>query len=72
MRACTDCLSFLSGCEKNTEEWQKIKEKYPVTRTESNLNHHPMTANERKRLYSINDFCAKCKEFKQNPQMVVS
>lgn len=72
MRVCTDCQTFRFGCEKNCKEWERIKELYPVTMTEADLNHHPMTTNEKKRLYSINEFCSKCEEFRQDPQMAVS
>ena len=68
MKACTDCRSFI-GCKKNCEEWEKVKEKYPVTSEEADLNHHPMIMREKLRLYHINDIAAKCEEFRQNPIM---
>lgn len=74
MRVCTDCLVFLSqaGCVKNCREWRQIKETYPVTRKEANLNHHPMTTNEKQRLRSINAVARACEEFRQDPSMEVS
>lgn len=71
MRVCTDCLTFHSrnGCEKNCREWRKAKEQYPVTRKEVDLRHHPMTTNEKQRLYYINAVARKCEEFQQDPQM---
>ncbi len=72
MRVCTDCLTFRMGCEKNDQEWQKAKEKYAVTKEDADLNRHPMTTNEKRRLYHINEVCSKCEAFKQDPLMVVS
>ena len=72
MKICTDCLTFRNGCEKNCKEWPKAKEKYPVTPEEADLNRHPMTINEKRRLYHINEVCSKCEEFKQDPLMAVS
>ena len=72
MRSCTDCLKFRIGCEKQCREWRVAKEKFPVTRAEEDLNRHPMTMNEKRRLYYINEVCQKCEEFQQDPQMVVT
>jgi hypothetical protein len=62
--SCTDCKKFWpqSGCDKNTEEWAKAKELYPVTPKEADLNRHPMTRNEKLRLAYINNVAGKCQE----------
>ena len=70
MRVCTDCLVFRSDCVKNCKEWRWAKAAYPVTRKEADLNHHPITTNEKQRLHYINAVARNCEDFKQDPQMV--
>jgi hypothetical protein len=69
MKICTDCLNFRIGCEKNTLEWIRAKECYPVTKKEADLNRRPMTTNEKQRLRLINAVARNCDEFKQDPAM---
>ena len=64
IKRCTDCKKFMEipGCQKNADEWARIKEMYPVSKEDARLDHHPQTLNERLRVRDIDHVAQHCKE----------
>ena len=61
IKKCTLCKKYI-GCQKNSDEWERIRELFPVSQEDARMDHHPQTSNEILRVEAIDRVAHRCTE----------